>query len=134
MVKSLIRTYLINVFALWAAASYLGSFHLSNGLQSLLLIGLGFTLLHLLIEPIVAMILGPINFLTLGLLGLVVDSAALYLLTLYFPQVSITAWNFPGANFSGFILPAFKFTQITGTVLSALVINIIRRLLVVLVD
>lgn len=134
MVKTLIRSYLINIFALWVAASYLGSFHLTNGLQSLLVVGFGFTILHIIIEPIVSMILGPVNFLTLGLFGLVVDSGALYLLTLYFPQVSTSAWNFTGANVSGFIIPAFEFTLITGTILSALVINIIRRILTVLVE
>lgn len=134
MVKSLIRAYLINLFALWITAAYIGAFHLNFGLQSVLLVGLGFTVLHLLVEPVVAMILGPINFLSLGLLGLVVDSAVLFLLTRYFPQISISAWSFPGASFSGFILPPFEFTTLTGTVLSALVINIIRRTLTVLAD
>lgn len=134
MLKSLIRAYLINIYALWAAAAYLGSFHLVHGTESLLLVGLGFTVIHLLIEPIVGIILGPINFLTLGALGLVVDSAALYLLTIYFPQVTVSAWSFPGANFSGVILPPFEFNLITGTILSALVINIIRRVLTILAD
>lgn len=134
MIKSLIRAYLINIFALWAAATYLGSFHLAHGAESLLLVGLGFTAIHLLIEPIIGLILGPINFLTLGAFGLVVDSVVLYLLTIYFPQVTVSAWNFPGANFSGFILPPFGFNLITGTILSALVINIIRRILTILAD
>lgn len=134
MVKELVRSYLINVFALWMAASYLGSLHLPNGLQSLLLVSLGFTILHLIIEPVVSLILGPINSLTMGTLGLVVDSAVLYLLTIYFPQVTVSAWSFPGANFSGFILPPFEFNLITGTILSALIINIIRRALTILAD
>lgn len=134
MVKGLVRNYLINIFALWMAASYLGSFHLADGLKSLLLVGLGFTLLHLILEPIFALILGSINFLTMGVLGLGVDSVALFLLTRYFPQVTISSWSFQGASISGFVIHAFEFTIITGTILSALVINIIRRVLTVLVD
>jgi len=132
--KSLIRAYLINIFALWVVASYIGSFHLANGVESLLIVGLGFTFLHLIIGPIIGLILGPINFLTLGFLGLAIDSIALYLLTLYLPKVSISAWSFPGASLSGIILPPFEFTIITGTILSAFIINIIRRLLTVLAD
>lgn len=127
MIKSLLRSYLINLFALWAASYYLGSFHLSNGVESLFLIGLGFTLVHLTIEPLFQILLGPINFLSLGAVGLIVDSIMFYLLTLYFPQASVSAWNFPGANFYGFILPSFEFNLITGTILTALFINIIRR-------
>lgn len=134
MIKSLIRAYLINIFALWITATYLGSFHLTHGAESLLLVGLGFTAIHLLIEPLIGLILGPINFLTLGTLGLVIDAAVLYLLTIYFPQVTVSAWSFPGASISGFVIPPFEFSLITGTVLSALVINIIRRTLTILAD
>lgn len=134
MLKSLIRSYLINLFALWITASYIGSFHLTHGLESLLVVSLGFTLLYLIVVPIIHMIVGSINFLTLGLLGLAIDSAILYLLTLYFPQITISPWSFSGASFSGFVLPPFEFTLVSGTVLSALIINIIRRLLTALAE
>lgn len=129
MIKSLIRSYLINLFALWVAAQYIGAFHLSEGLKSLLLIGAGFTLLHLVVRPVISAILGPINFLTLGLIGLVIDAAILFALTLYFPQVSIIPWLFPGLVIDGLIIPAIQFNSATATVLSAFVINIIRQVL-----
>ena len=134
MVKRLFRSYLINVVALWLTSIYIGSFHLSNGVGSLVLAGVGFTLVHLTVGPIIKMILGPVNFLTLGAVGLIIDSIILYILTIYFPQISTSGWNFPGASLGGVVLPPFDFNLITGTILSALVINIIRRGLTLLED
>ncbi len=134
MIKHLLRTYSINVVALWVTSIYIGSFHLANGIGSLFLAGIGFTLIHLTIGPIIRMVLGPVNFLTLGLVGLVVDSVILYVLTIYFPQINTSGWNFSGATIAGVILPPYEFNLITGTILSALVINIIRGGITLLVE
>lgn len=126
MIKSLVRAYLINVFALWVTSQVFGGFHLSDGWRSLLIVGLGFTLLHLIIRPILSLVLGPVNFLTLGLVGLFLDAGILYFLTLNFPQVSTTPWLFTGFSSAYLVLPPYQFTNITSTVLSSLIINIIR--------
>lgn len=129
MIKKLIRLYLINVFALWVVSSYIDGFHLSEGFKSLFVVGAGFTALHLIIKPIITMILGPINLLTLGLIGLIVDGALLYLLTIYFPQISITSWTFSGYNLQGIILPVTYFNFWASTIVSAAIINVVRGVL-----
>ncbi|MCL4390298.1 MAG: phage holin family protein [Patescibacteria group bacterium] len=129
MIKGLIRSYLINLFALWVVSVYIGAFRLANGWESLLLVSAGFTLLHLFFRPIISIITGPLNFLSLGLVGLVIDAIILYGLTLYFPQVSIVPWNFAGATVNGFVIPAYSFSVLTGAILSAAVINLIRGIL-----
>ncbi len=129
MIKHVIRAYLINIFALWVAAQYIGGFHLAEGVKSLLIIGLGFTTLHLVLKPILKLFLGPINFLTLGLIDLVIDGGILYLLTLYFPQISIVSWTFPGFESSYLTLQSYDLGIIGTTIVSALVINVIRSVL-----
>jgi uncharacterized membrane protein YvlD (DUF360 family) len=128
MIKIISRSYIVNVFALWFTSTQITSFILANGWQSLLMVALGFTLLHILIKPIANMVLGGINFLTLGLIGLLVDAIILYVLTLYLPQVSIGAWDFPGYIYNGFVIPSYSFGQIGTTIISAFFINIIRTL------
>lgn len=132
MIKAVTRNYLINVFALWVTAQYVTGLHLSEGIKSLLIVGAGFTVLHLLLKPLLKLILGPINFLTLGLIGLFIDGGILYLLTLYFPQISVTGWFFPGLITDYFVLPAWDFNTITGTIVVALIINVIRSFLCLL--
>lgn len=134
MIKNLIRSYFINVVSLWITSIYIGSFHLANGIESVLIASIGFTLIYLTIGPIINFILGPINFLTLGVIGLILDSIILYGLTIYFPQINTSGWSFPGASLGGVILPSFNFNLITGTILSALVINIIRRSLTLVIE
>ena len=129
MIKNLLHSFLINIAAIWVVSNYTGALHLADRLKSLLLVGAVFTALHLFIKPILSAFLGPLNFLTLGLVGLIVDSALLYAMTIYLREVWITSWFFPGLTINGFILPPFLFTVMTATILSALIINIIRQVI-----
>lgn len=133
MVKSIIRNYVVNIFALWLVAQYVGGFMLSEGWKSLLLVGLGFTVVHLLINTVLGIFLGVLNFLTLGLVGLVVDSVILYGMTLYFPQITISPWNFGGMTINGFVVPPYDFNVIGVTVLAAFIINLVRSIILMLV-
>jgi len=126
MVKSLVRAYLINLFALWVTSRIIGGFHLSEGLKSLLLVSGGFTLLYLILRPILHLFFGAFSFITFGLVGLIIDSGLLYLLTLYFPQVSVSSWSFSGWNSQYFNIPAYEFNVLLTTVISAFLINVIR--------
>jgi len=127
MLKKLFQSFLINIVAIWVVANYTEALHLADGLKSLLIVSAVFTGLHIFIKPILSLFLGPLNFITLGLAGLVVDSALLFVMALYLPQIWITAWFFPGISVSGLILPPFQFTIITATILCAFIINIIRQ-------
>ncbi|MCL4397531.1 phage holin family protein [Patescibacteria group bacterium] len=129
MVKGLARSYLINLFALWVAAQYIGGFHLTEGWKSLLIVGAGFTTLHLILKPVLKIFLGALNFLTLGVIDLIIDAGILYALALYFPQVSLTPWYFPGLITDYLALPAYDLSLIAVTVISAFLINVIRSVL-----
>lgn len=130
--KFLVRSYLVNLVSLWVTAQYVGGFQLAEGLKSLLLVGLGFTFLHIVIKPILGVFIGPINFLTLGAIGLLVDALIIYLLALYFPQVTVAGWNFAGFSFAGFLVPAYSFNVVGTTIVSAFIINLIRTVLLAL--
>ncbi len=134
MIKSLVRNYLINIFALWVAAQYIGGFQVAEGWKSLLIVGAGFTALHLVLKPVLKIFLGALNFLTLGLIDLLIDGGILYLLTLYFPQVSISAWSFPGLTTDYLSLPVYDLNIILTTLVSAFVINVVRSVLQSLVS
>lgn len=129
MVKSLIRSYLFNIFAIWLVAQYIGGFQLAEGLKSLLIVGAGFTALHLILKPILKIFLGALNFLTLGLIDLAIDAGLLFLLTLYFPQITIIAWTFPGFDSPYLTLPPYDLTVLMTTVVSALGIDVVRSIL-----
>ncbi len=132
MIKGLVRSYLINLLAIWVVTQYIAGFHLADGLKSLLIVGAGFTALHLVLKPILKTFLGALSFLTLGLIDLVIDAGILYLLTLYFPQVWISTWSFPGFSSAYLALPPYELNIIATTVISALGLNVIRSFLTAL--
>jgi putative membrane protein len=130
MIKKIIRSYVVNVLALYLVSVFVGGFHLSQGWTSLLEVGAGFTAIHLLLRPILGFITGPLNFLTLGLIGLVIDAALLYLLTLFFPEVYITGWFFPGLTFAQLSIDPMQMNILTVTILCAFIINLIRSVII----
>ncbi|MDO8514911.1 MAG: phage holin family protein [bacterium] len=134
MIKKIIRMYFINILALYLVSTYIGGFHLAKGWLSLLEVGAGFTIIHLLIRPILGFITGPLNFLTLGLIGLVIDAILLYGLTMFFPEVYITAWVFPGFFTANFSLEPMALSIIMVTILCAFIINLIRSVIISLCD
>lgn len=129
MIKGIFRATLINGVALFVVSQSVSGFHLAYGLKSLVVVTLVFTTFHLLVKPVLKIVLGPLNFATLGLLFLALDVAILYALTIFLPQVSFSAWFFPGLEYFGFTIPAYDFNALGVTIISALIVNFIRTFL-----
>ena len=134
MIKKIIRAYLINVAVLYVISMYIGGFHLADGIKSLLMVGAGFTAIHLLLRPILGFITGPFNFLTFGLIGLVIDAGLLYAMTLFLTQIWISKWFFPGFSYESFSIAPMNLEIIAVTLLCALIINLLRNAIMSLCD
>lgn len=132
--KHILRHYLINIFALYVVSVYIGGFHIAPGLESLLVVAVCFTLVHLILKPILNIITGPINFLTFGLIGLVIDAGILYGLTVFLPKIWISAWTFPGYSDFGITINPVSLNIIMVTILSAFVLSLIRSVILSLCD
>ena len=127
--KKLLRSILINVYALWLTSLVIAGFTYNGGGQTLALAAVIFGVLNLLVRPLVKLFLLPINLLTLGLLGWLVNVLMLYLLTLLVPQIKIEAFDFPGFAYKGFIIPALKVSQFYCAVLASFLISFISGFL-----
>ena len=69
------------------------------------------TLIYLIVKPILKILLLPINLLSLGFLGWIINVAILYLLTKLIPSVAISPWHFPGFEYKGILIPQYDFNQ-----------------------
>ncbi len=132
-IKSLIRTFIINAFALYLLSQNIPGFSLNEGLRTLFIISVAFTLLRVILKPLLETLLGSINFLTFGLLGVAIDAGILYALSRFFPQITLSPWYFPGAETHGFTLPPYNFTEITTIGLIAFLINLLHTIIELLV-
>jgi putative membrane protein len=88
---SLVLAVLTNLAGLLAAAHYIVGFSLITSDWKLLLeIALGFTLLNLILRPLLKLFLGPLIVLTLGLGMILVNAAVLLVLDFLTPALSIS--------------------------------------------
>jgi len=77
--KSLLRSFLINVAAIYLVSRALVGLDFQEDIKILAAAAGGLTLLNLLVKPIIKILALPIHFLTLGLLSWLIDALMLYL-------------------------------------------------------
>lgn len=121
--KRLVRIFLFSLFSLWLTPNLIEGFKITDGVETYALAAAALAFIYLFIKPILRLFFLPINLASLGLLSWVVNVAVLYLLTLIVPQIKISAWNFPGASFEGFIVPPYHFNQITTFIFVSFVLS-----------
>jgi len=126
MIKRPIGSFLINLFSLYTASQLISGLILRNQDHSLFIVAGIFTVIHLTLRPLLDLAFRSLNVLTLGIVGLVIDSLLLFVLTVYFPQIQITSWRFPGLEFSDLTIAPRTFGRIETTVIIALLINLLR--------
>ncbi len=127
--KYILRVFLFNVFALWLTSQILPSLVISGGWQVTMIAGLFLSLLTLVVSPILKILFIPINILTFGLLSWVINVAVIYLLTLIVSSVEIRSFQFPGASWGGFVIPATFVTYPLALIITSLTVTFIANVL-----
>ncbi len=122
--------FIFHTVGLWFTSQLLPGVVILGTWQTLVAAGAVLTFLTLFIQPILKILIIPINFLTLGLASWVVNVIILWLLTVFMPQIQIHAWNFSGTTILGIIVPpiqvSYTISLILATFLLSLFINILQ--------
>lgn len=127
--KSLLRSFLINVVSLFGVANLVGGFYFSKGNETLLLTALVLGLVNLFVRPLINLLLLPINLLTLGTFRWVVNVVALFVVTLIVPDFKIIGFNFPGFSFGVINLPPYSAQGILVMILNSFLLSLISSFL-----
>ncbi len=91
----LIIRILANSLAIYLAAYLLPGVGLSGGWKTLLIAGIVLSLINAVIKPILKLVSLPLIIITLGFFSLVINIIAIWLLTKFIPQFSISGiWAF----------------------------------------
>src|SRR5436190_1050605 len=117
--KHLLRSYLINLVALYATTSILPGLSYSGGVQTLLLGAGALMLINLAVIPLLKIMFLPLNLLTLGFFTWIVNVVGLYFLTAILPQFKLMPYAFSGANLGGIILPAMDLNVLQVAILAS---------------
>lgn len=126
--KSVLRYFLINLVALYAATYLIGGLTYSGGLQSLLIGAAAFALINILLVPLLKILFLPLNLLTLGLFAWLTNVLALYALT-SISDFKLSAYFFPGAKLGIIILPEVALSVFWVAVAASFLIGFITHFL-----
>ncbi len=129
MIKSLLRNFLINYFAL----SFLNEFFLGlvikEGLVGIALTAAVVTLVTKFVKPLLKTLLLPINVLTLGTLRWIVDIINLAVVILFVPQADVLGFYFSGVDFQGISLQGFLVPRVISLILTAVLLTSTKKII-----
>lgn len=132
--KSLLRSYLFHLAALYAVDVVLEeSFSITGEWYNYFLAALVFTILNIILKPILRLLFFPITALTLGLFSLVINGAVFYLFLQLVPNISFLPWTFPGFSFYNFTVPSLELNLLGTIVAASLIVALITNFLAFLV-
>ena len=127
--KSISRLFLSSLAGLWVTQSLLSGFKITGGLENLFVASGALTLIYLIAKPILKILLLPINLLSLGFFGWIINVAILYLLTKLVPYITVSAWHFPGFTYQGILIPQYNLNQMMVFVLVSFLLSFVVNFL-----
>lgn len=127
--KSLVRSFLFNFFALWLISQIASGMFFSKSYETMAFTAAALGLFNLFIRPLINILLLPINILTLGTLRWLVNVVTLYLVTLAVPGFKILGFHFAGLTYQGIIFPPLDFGIIGGFIAFAMVLSFVTGFL-----
>ncbi|MCL4387286.1 phage holin family protein [Patescibacteria group bacterium] len=110
--KSLLRSVVINSLCLFFISQIIGGLIVKGGFGSYLFGGLALALLFLILKPILSLLSVPLNIITLGFFSVFTNIIIFYLLTVFVPAISISAFMFQGYVYAGFVIPKLFFNSL----------------------
>lgn len=124
MVKALLRNIAIYMYILFALPKIMpGGAHVEGGFFTFLMGGIALALLFGVLKPILGLISLPANVLTLGLFSLFVNALILYLVTIFVNDISITKFEYPRTELSGFVIPKLAFNTFFAYIYAAAIVS-----------
>lgn len=123
--KTLLRSFLTNLGALWVTSQVLPALVLRDGIKGLVMGSLAFMLANILLIPIIKVMLLPLNLLTLGIFAWLSNVMALYFLVTVLPSFNLLPYNFSGLAFSGFVIPQMHLSVFQTAIVVSFIIGFI---------
>lgn len=127
--RYLLRNTAIYAFTLYIMPYLINGVKISGGIYTVVVAGIALTLMMMILKPILNFISIPLNILSMGIFSTLTNVFILYLLTVFFTKISITAFTYPGAHFAGFIIPSVHLNTFFAFVFAAAILSAISSFL-----
>ena len=125
--KSIIRHTVFNSASLFILSQIISGVKITGGWGTLIFAGFVFTILNMVLKPILNMFSLPLNAVTLGLFSFFTNAILLYILTIFVPNISVSKFTFNGFSFSGFVIPVIAFNTFYAFIVAAAVLSLVTH-------
>jgi putative membrane protein len=123
--KRILRHFVIDTYSLWLTSLCASGMVFGRGFITLLLAGVGVTLVSVIAKPVINLLLLPLNLLTFGVFRWVAAAIVLFLVTLLVKDFAISGFAFSGFSNKWIELPALNFHGILAFVGFSFILSII---------
>lgn len=127
--KKILRNIFVNFLCFWVIASLLPVIQYGGKIEVLVFASLALAVVNWFIKPILKLFFLPLNLITLGSFGWIINIIVLYLVTLFVNDFRIVAFVFPGFQFHGFSIPAISFNTFFAYLLVAFLFSLISDII-----
>lgn len=103
--KTILKHFIIDTVTLYLISLIISGIVFQNGIQTLLMTGFVLMLTTLVIQPIINLLLLPLNLITFGLFKWVTYAVTLYLVTIAVPGFKLVDFVFAGYSTVWFSIP-----------------------------
>lgn len=119
--KKLLLKFLTNAAAIFLATKIVPGISYNGGWETLVIIAGVLALVNMFVRPLIMLLALPVEILTLGLFGLIINAAMLFLVAYLVPQFKIEPFYFSGTSLYGITIGAMNIprwgTAIIGSIL-----------------
>lgn len=123
--KRIIRHYLIDTSSLWAISQIASGITFGNGVNTLLMAGVGLTLISIFAKPIINLLLLPLNLVTFGIFRWISSAVVLYLVTLIISDFKINFFHFAGLSNKWIDIPVLDFKGILAFIAFSFLLSVL---------
>ena len=127
-IKGAIRTVISNASALLAASYLIDGFSIEPNAQTILTVAIVLSLVNIILKPILKIITFPINAVTLGFFGIIINAVLLYVTAYFVSGIQITGGLF-SINALGITIPEIYLSWVPNLILSSFVISVVNWIL-----
>lgn len=110
--KRILRSFVIEIVALYLVSRIASGLEFKNGLESLALAGVALSLATFLVKPIINILLLPLNLVTFGIFKWISQAVTLFLVDLVLADFAVVSFGFAGYSSRWFYLPALNLGSI----------------------
>jgi len=107
--KRILRHYAIDTFSLWTVSQIASGIYFDQGIKTLLMAGVGVTVVSIIAKPVINLLLLPLNLVTYGLFRWVSSAIVIYLVSLVVKGFKVISFSYAGFTSTWFDIPSINF-------------------------